>query len=553
VALRRARRTRAPVVTVDPQRQSRDEIQAIDADMADVGVLPTGSTLGGMYRILHEISRGAMGVVYRGEDLGLARPVAIKVLRSDLAQDDDLVGKFRDEAAMLASLHHPNLVQVYSFGTQGDDVYFVMELVEGEPTSELLRAARSHSDGLELLFTAKAITEIAAALDAMHAVGLIHRDVKPSNILVDRIRERAVLVDVGVAKRRDAAPDAAGTPGFAAPESFMDAEETAATDVYGLASTTYLLLTGLAPFGSGEVEKVVQRQLYDTPAPPSRLRPDVPEAVDAVLLRALQPNQNHRYSTASEFARALADAMVEDAPENTREEKLSAAMNDAVVDQTTSRPPVRMPLTTRRTAIPLHDIGERPGQSRGALFRVAYRIFGNRLGADWVSKLMRTNPSLGEVLDPSLAPMSWQPIAHMITLLTESKSAVREPRSFAMAIGRATMTATFARFFGADPTNLPTLKVLRSAERFWSRYHTWGNVSAEAIGPTTCTLVVHGSPGQELLCALIEGSFARIAELTGATDVGTRHTECVANGHDACKFVVSWQETGSVSVATPVR
>ena len=90
--------------------------------------------------------------------------------------------------------------------------------------------------------------------------------------------------------------------------------------------------------------------------------------------------------------------------------------------------------------------------------------------------------------------------------------------------------------------------MLRATERFWSRYHTWGSVTAESVGPSTCTLVVQGSPGQELLCALLEGSFARIADLTGATDVSTQHTECVADGHDACKFVIGWQETGAAAV-----
>ena len=107
---------------------------------ADTGSLSAGTTLGGTYRVVHELSRGAMGVVYRGEDLGLGRPVAIKVLRSDLASDRGLVDRFRAEAGILASLHHKNLVQVYALGEHAGDVYFVMELVEGQPLSEVLRA-----------------------------------------------------------------------------------------------------------------------------------------------------------------------------------------------------------------------------------------------------------------------------------------------------------------------------------------------------------------------------------------------------------------------------
>jgi hypothetical protein len=187
------------------------------------------------------------------------------------------------------------------------------------------------------------------------------------------------------------------------------------------------------------------------------------------------------------------------------------------------------------------------GHSRGALFRVAYRVLGSRLGADWVAQLTRGKPGLAEVLNPSLAPMSWQPVRHLIALLEESRAAIREAQPFAMAIGRATMTATFSRFFGADPRNVPTLKVLRAAERYWSRYHTWGRVTSEATGPAACTLVVHGSPGEPLLCAMVQGCFARIAELSGAADVVTAHPACVGDGHAACTFTVAWRETGAAA------
>ena len=155
-----------------------------------------------------------MGVVYRGEDLGLGRPVAIKVLRSDLASDRDLVERFRAEAGILASLHHKNLVQVYALGEHAGEVYFVMELVEGQPLSEVLRATLERREWFPTEAIAQIALEIGDALDAMHALGLIHRDVKPANILLDRERDRAVLVDVGVAVKAGDTRDAAGTPGL---------------------------------------------------------------------------------------------------------------------------------------------------------------------------------------------------------------------------------------------------------------------------------------------------------------------------------------------------
>jgi len=213
--------------------------------------LPPGTTLGGMYQVLHEISRGAMGVVYRAEDLGLRRPVALKVLRPDHVSNPEAVTRFRNEAAMLAAVRHENLVQVYSFGAQPEGVFFVMELVEGESLAELLARVDDAGEAVPIDLVARVVTQIAGALDVLHRAGAVHRDVKPANIVLDRVRDRAVLVDVGVARRDPGAGDATGTPGFAAPESFMRSEEGPATDVYGLAATAYMMLTNLAPFGGG--------------------------------------------------------------------------------------------------------------------------------------------------------------------------------------------------------------------------------------------------------------------------------------------------------------
>src|SRR5204863_5847032 len=175
-------------------------------------------------------------------------------------------------------------------GEHAGDVYFVMELVEGQPLSDVLRAALDRNEWFPTAAVAQVALEIGDALDAMHAVGVIHRDVKPANILLDRERDRAVLVDVGVAVRAGDQRDAAGTPGFAAPESFLEHADAPTTDVYGLAATVYCMLTGRPPFGSGPAPQVVQRQLNDAIVPASQLRPNLSSAVDDVLAKALHPS-----------------------------------------------------------------------------------------------------------------------------------------------------------------------------------------------------------------------------------------------------------------------
>src|SRR5262249_42169123 len=256
-AMRGAKRRRESVLVVDT---------AVGDDLTGGSLPPTeglepGTTLGGMYKILHEISRGAMGVVYRAEDLGLGRPVALKTLRPDLARDAGFVERFRAEAALLASLHHENLVQVYAFGADGDDVYFVMELVEGEPLEDRIELARHEGRHMKFDEVSQVVSQIADALDAMHRRGVLHRDVKPANILFDRVRDRAVLVDVGIAKRHGTSKDPAGTPGYTAPESLIGEAEGPESDVYGLASTAYTLLCAQTPFHGPSIDDIVRRQI----------------------------------------------------------------------------------------------------------------------------------------------------------------------------------------------------------------------------------------------------------------------------------------------------
>ncbi|MEZ4369076.1 MAG: diguanylate cyclase [Kofleriaceae bacterium] len=481
-AVRRAPLGRAMVVPVADQPLDGDGLGDASAMASTVAA---GTIVGGTYRVLHELSRGAMGVVYRGEDLGLGRAVAIKVLRSDLASDRELVARFRAEAATLAAIHHENLVQVYSLGEYLGEVYFVMELVEGQPLAEVLRAQNERGEWFPVAAIAQVAMEIADALDAMHTAGVIHRDVKPANILLDRDRDRAVLVDVGVAAKSGVRREAAGTPGFAAPESFLEESDSPETDVYGLGATVYCMLTGTPPFGAGNLAQVVSRQLHEPLVPPSRARPALSEGVDAVLAKALDPTPRKRWSSASTFAIALARALERVGPEKARPRELTQTTAAVRAAEAVLAP------TAALTAPPTRPAPLRPGGGvRAAHFRVAAKVISHRLGDAALRDLIARAPSLAAALGPAVAPLEWLELPRLVELLDGVHALAPTGGPRAPEIGRSTVTATFAassapirarsrsgpcsarrRLLGPVPRVEPALRRRRHRARRWPDHH----------------------------------------------------------------------------------
>jgi diguanylate cyclase (GGDEF)-like protein len=617
-AVAAAKRRRETVVVVD-------SLEPGAAPAASPSLEP-GTTLGGMYQVLHEISRGAMGVVYRAEDLGLGRPVALKTLRHDLARDRNFVERFRIEAATLAAIRHEHLVQVYSFGTDGEDVFFVMELVEGEPLEDRVELARHERKFISYPLCAQVIAQIGDALDAMHKAGVLHRDVKPANILLDRERERAVLVDVGIAKRRGTAHDPAGTPGFTAPESFVGGVEGPASDVYGLAATAYTLLTGNAPFGEGNIDGILQRQQQDGPTPPTRWRPEIPAPVEAVLVRALQPEPQNRYASASEFARAFMGSMrggkdiasFADDPtgewampsgitilESEADDELGTELSveDLQTVETHLSPPPRSGARTPGTQVvstvapsavpppprpsvpfkpptivggatpplppglPVAPPPRRPvalaapappaglrlpslrepdappsgvPHTRGVLFRSAYRVLGARQGAAWVSHVSRRLPALAQALQPQNTLLSWHPTELFVQMLQAIRESGRDPRAFGRELGRVAASATFSRFFGADPAALSPGPVLDATDLIWKRYHTWGEVVIDRSNDVEAMVTLSGGPPEELIWAPTAGILEQVAVLAGASKTNVEILGKVDGREGSCRFRVTW-------------
>jgi hypothetical protein len=262
----------------------------------------------GDYLIDSVVGRGGMSVVYRAKHSRLGMLVALKVLAPELSADDSFRERFLREAQMAASMDHPNVIPIHDMGLHEDSLYIILRYVPGGDLKTLLSA----SGPLSLTRALALLTPVAAALDAAHVRGLIHRDVKPANILIQRADgvadEHVYLTDFGIAK--SVSDDigltksgvSVGTLGYMAPEQIEGKSVSAQTDVYALAATLYECLTGRVPFRRELSEGV--RPTADDLESVSALRADLPPTLDAVLRKALARDPDERYTTCNEFMRS---------------------------------------------------------------------------------------------------------------------------------------------------------------------------------------------------------------------------------------------------------
>ncbi|WP_042386562.1 serine/threonine-protein kinase [Streptacidiphilus melanogenes] len=285
----------------------------------------TGRRIAG-YLLEHELGRGGMAVVYRARDLRLERTVAIKLLAPQLALDDTFRRRFEHESRVAAAIDHPNIVPVFEAGESDGVLYIAMRYVQGRDLAALL-------DRVRMLPPAQAVritTQVASALDAAHAHELVHRDVKPGNVLLAEGTdpdhpEHVYLTDFGLTKKTlslsgfTTVGQFVGTLDYVAPEQITGKPVDGRCDVYSLACVAFEMLTGAPPFRREDDLALLWAHQYDAPPLATALRPQLPEAVDAVLARALAKAPGERYDTCLEFGAALraasAGATVGPAPE----------------------------------------------------------------------------------------------------------------------------------------------------------------------------------------------------------------------------------------------
>jgi len=259
----------------------------------------------GRYRIKRRLGAGGMANVYLAEDTELDRRVAIKILNDRYANDDLFVERFRREAKSAAALSHPNIVSIYDRGEAEGTYYIAMEVVEGTSLKELIRANGRLRPAQAIAYA----RQILSALRFAHRNGIIHRDIKPHNILVGP-EERLKVTDFGIARagtsQMTEAGSVMGTAQYLSPEQARGGDVSAASDLYALGVVMYEMLTGDVPFTGDTHVEIAMKHVQDPPTPPSQVAPAIPVELDQVVLRALAKNPADRYQSAEEFDSDLA-------------------------------------------------------------------------------------------------------------------------------------------------------------------------------------------------------------------------------------------------------
>ncbi len=273
--------------------------------------LNTGDDFAG-YKIVERIGSGGMATVYQAYHERLDRQVAVKILHESFVRDDSFLERFEREARIIARLEHPHIVPIYDYAEFDGQPYIVMKFIEGGTLKR-----RAIKEGIALDDMVRMMSMLADGLTYAHEMGVLHRDVKPSNILIDE-RDLPYISDFGLARIAQVGDSTIshdmmlGTPFYISPEQARGERDLSpATDVYAFAVILYELLTGQAPFGGDTAYAIVHEHIYTPPTPPSQINAELTSALDAVLLKALAKEPSQRYQTATALMRDLKLALAE--------------------------------------------------------------------------------------------------------------------------------------------------------------------------------------------------------------------------------------------------
>jgi serine/threonine-protein kinase len=267
----------------------------------------------GRFRVVSELGRGAMGVVYRAEDATLGRTVAIKTisLTGGTKQERDVhEARFLQEARAAGSMSHPSIITIYEMGREGDIAFIAMELLDGRELREMIRDV-----SLTPTQSVAIAASVAEGLGYAHERGIVHRDIKPGNIMV-MADGRVKIMDFGIARHNEPTVKTQtgvllGSPQYMSPEQIVGQPFDHRADIFSLGLVLYEMLTGVKPFAGDDIPELTFKVANMAAKPPSHIAPDLPAVIDYIVARALKKKPDERYQTAAEFARDLRAAMPE--------------------------------------------------------------------------------------------------------------------------------------------------------------------------------------------------------------------------------------------------
>jgi serine/threonine protein kinase len=294
--------------------------------------------LGGRYRVIRRLGGGGMASVYFGEHVPLGRQVAVKLLHPYLARETEMRERFRREAEAAAQLVHPHVCPILDFGVAGSAVYLVMPYLKGGSLADQVYAHRTVAPA----GVAAAAAQVACALDYAHRRGIVHRDVKPDNILFDE-DANAVITDFGIATARfhgrlTATGRAMGTPHYMSPEQAMGKLIDGRSDIYALGVVMYEALVGIPPFDGADAFSVGYKQVHETPVPLDEVDSRLPAALVDVVMRCLTKLPAERYATGCDLAEALIGAIAAMGPERAAADAGRLATLARLPGRTTGQP-----------------------------------------------------------------------------------------------------------------------------------------------------------------------------------------------------------------------
>ena len=269
-----------------------------------------GKILGNRYEIIEKIGNGGMATVYKSKDRVLNRYVAVKILRDEFTTDEEFIKRFRIEAQSAASLTHPNIVSIFDVGNEGNLYYIVMELIKGKTLKEIIT---EENGPLPWKWSLNVVTQIASALETAHKNNIVHRDIKPHNIIIteDGI---AKVTDFGIAKAVSNSTITAfgttiGSVHYFSPEHARGGFTDAKSDLYSLGVVMYEMLTGKVPFDADTPVSVALKHMQEKPVEPKELNENIPQVVNDIIMKAMQKDINLRYQSATEMVKDLNTAL----------------------------------------------------------------------------------------------------------------------------------------------------------------------------------------------------------------------------------------------------